>query len=135
MHSVILKAIFTSHLVSGQKPVRYQQITSWQPPLNHPGIPLVLEKCKDGKQWEGDTTMGYRNEKSEGTRNCREYTPLEVVIMRKGVAASMPKTKVVLVAGDRETLDFVRQNMDQFVGNVVRLNRMEERHQRLCIAV
>lgn len=61
----------------------------------------------------------------------RHYRVLEVKIMKKSVAATEgTRTQLLLVDNEHETLRYVQDNMDDFIGNLLRTKRLEEKEQR-----
>ncbi len=63
--------------------------------------------------------------------NERNYRVLEVKIMRKSaLQGEGSRTQHLLVAGEHDTLRYVQDNMDDFIGNLLRTKRLEEKEQR-----
>ena len=61
----------------------------------------------------------------------RNYRVLEVKIMKKSaLQGEGSRTQLLLVDGGHETLRYVQDNMDDFVGNLLRTKRLEEKEQR-----
>jgi len=61
----------------------------------------------------------------------RNYRVLEVKIMKKSaLQGEGSRTQLLLVAGEQETLRYVQDHMDDFVGNLLRTKRSEEKEQR-----
>ncbi len=61
----------------------------------------------------------------------RNYRVLEVKIMkRSALQGEGSRTQHLLVAGEQDTLRYVQDNMDDFIGNLLRTKRLEEKEQR-----
>jgi hypothetical protein len=61
----------------------------------------------------------------------QNYRVLEVKIMKKSALRTEgSRTQHLLVAGEHETLSFVQDNMDDFIGNLLRTKQLEEKEQR-----
>lgn len=62
----------------------------------------------------------------------RSFKILEVHMVKKEPSGGItrPDTQALLVDGDKETLNYVQQNMDRFVRNVIRVKQLEESDRR-----
>ncbi len=61
----------------------------------------------------------------------RQYRVLEVKIMKKSaLLAEGSRTQLLLVDDEHETLRYVQDKMDDFIGNLLRTRRLEEKEQR-----
>ena len=57
----------------------------------------------------------------------RNYRVLEVKIMKKHAQATEgSRTQHLLVAGEQDTLRYVQDHMDGFIGNLLRTKRLAE---------
>lgn len=55
-----------------------------------------------------------------------EFRMMEVSLMKRGGVRESTSCQVVIVDNHRETLQFVRENMDDFVDNVIQMKKREE---------
>ena len=78
--------------------------------------------------------MGSRNESIGGwCSNEAPFRVMEVVSMRKRIGdKGIPISQRMLVANHPETIEDVRENLDEFVVNVIKVRNMQERD-RKCL--
>jgi DNA-binding protein Fis len=70
--------------------------------------------------------MGYRDKTINDKSGAFDYCIMEVRLRKKGAAAGTKEdVRMLMVDSHIETLQFVQENMQQFVGNIVRLRRLE----------
>lgn len=62
-----------------------------------------------------------------GLRSGMPFRILEVVTMKKTSDNKASRLQVMLVDGEDETIRFVQENMDEFIGNLLKMRRLEER--------
>jgi DNA-binding protein Fis len=70
--------------------------------------------------------MGYRDRSSNEKSGTYDYCVVEVRLKKKGAAAGTKEDlRLLTVDSHWDTLRFVQENMEQFVGNIVKMKRME----------
>lgn len=62
-----------------------------------------------------------------GMMHGRPFRVLEVVTLKKSGRGQGSRLQLMLVDGQDETIRFVQENMDEFVGNLLKMRRLEEK--------
>jgi hypothetical protein len=58
----------------------------------------------------------------------RKFRILEIVIVKKNaISGQQPKTQLMMVDCENDTIRFVQENMNVFIGNMMKLKRLEDR--------
>ena len=71
--------------------------------------------------------MAYRDRTTSEKADVFDYSVLEVRCRKKGAAAgTMDEVQLLMVDNHRETLGYIRDNIEECIGNIVRLKRMEQ---------
>jgi hypothetical protein len=71
--------------------------------------------------------MAYRDRNRKGKTDRFDFCIMEVLLSKQGAAEGTASTmRLMTVDNHVETLRFVRNNLDACIGNIVRLNRMED---------
>lgn len=72
--------------------------------------------------------MAYRDRSMTDKTGSSSYTVMEIRLRRKGApTGTKDDLRLLTVDSHLETLRFVQENMDECVGNIVRLKRLQER--------
>ena len=75
--------------------------------------------------------MAYRDRTTAEKSGAFDYSIMEVRLRKKGAAAgTKDDLRLMTVDNHWETLRFVQDNMEQCVGNIVRLKRLQENESR-----
>lgn len=69
--------------------------------------------------------MGYRDRSANGKSVDYNFCIMEVRLRKKGAPLDAEETRLLSVDSHWETLRFVQENMEQCIGNIVKLKRME----------
>lgn len=70
--------------------------------------------------------MGYRDRSTNERSGAFSYSIMEVRLRKKGAPESSDDVRYITVDNHWDTLHFVQDNMNECVGNIVRLKRVEE---------
>jgi DNA-binding protein Fis len=80
----------------------------------------------------GGDVMGYRDKTIIDRSGAYDFCIMEVRLRKKGAAPGTKEdVRLLMVDSHIETLQFVQENMQQFVGNIVRLRRLETQPQAI----
>lgn len=71
--------------------------------------------------------MAYRDRSTAEKSGATDYTIMEVRLRRKGAAAGAEDLRLMTVDNHWDTLRWVQDHMEECVGNIVKLKRMQER--------
>lgn len=72
--------------------------------------------------------MGYRDRSSSEKSGAFDFCIMEVRLKKKNAAPGTKEDlRMLMVDSHWETLHFVQENMQQFIGNIVRLRRLESK--------
>jgi DNA-binding NtrC family response regulator len=72
--------------------------------------------------------MGYRYQVSEEKAGAYDFRLMEVLLVKKGRSSvDEEESRVVAVDNHWETLRYVQENMDDFIGNIVQVRQMDQK--------
>ena len=76
--------------------------------------------------------MGYKYQVAGEKAGTGDYRMLEVVLVKQGSSGmGQPETRVVAVDNQWDTLRFVQEHMDDFIGNLVQVRKMDEKLKKI----
>jgi DNA-binding protein Fis len=83
---------------------------------------------------KGDTDMGYRDHSKDEKAGGFDYCIMEVRLRKKNAPAETKEdSRIMVVDSHWDILRFVQDNMEECVGNIVKLKRMEVQDQTRAI--
>jgi DNA-binding protein Fis len=89
-----------------------------------------LASCTNTELSGKETTMGYRCFSSiENAGDC-EFRLMEVVMVKKSRAGENVTTQVIIIDNNQDTLRHVQENWNEFIDNVIRVKKMEDRDRK-----
>src|SRR5512135_2652436 len=86
--------------------------------------PSVTGKQNAGKEY---MYMGYRCAMAKENNGDSEFRLMEVVMVKKSQSGETASSRVLIIDNDQETLRQVQENWNDFIGNMIKVKKMEER--------
>ncbi len=71
--------------------------------------------------------MGYRCAMTRENNGDSEFRLMEVVMVKKSQSGETASSRVLIIDNDQETLRQVQENWNDFIGNMIKVKKMEER--------
>jgi DNA-binding protein Fis len=89
-----------------------------------------LAICSNRELSGKETTMGYRCFNSMETAGECDFRLMEVVMVKKSHAGESVTTQVIIIDNSQDTLRHVQENWNEFIDNVIRVKKMEDRDKK-----
>jgi DNA-binding NtrC family response regulator len=72
--------------------------------------------------------MGYRCVTANGNAGDSEFRLMEVVMVKKSPGRDDVSSHIVIIDNNQETLRHVQENWNDFIDNIIKVKKMEERY-------